>query len=100
MKRFAMTAMVALVLAGCQQRAPENALDEGTLVEENIVAPIENVMVAPSVQATNVVEPVAPPPVFTQDEQTRDDADATGMTARLPDETAPGQGGNETRPAE
>lgn len=43
----------------------------------------------------------APPPAFTNDQQTRDDADASGLTARLPDEEAqPGQDGNQVRQGE
>jgi hypothetical protein len=40
-----------------------------------------------------------PAPGFTEEQQMKDDADATGMTARLPDET-PELKANETRPAE
>jgi hypothetical protein len=100
MKKLVIAGVAALALSACQGRAPENALDEGNIVEENLTAPIENVAMPEPVNATNAVEPpAAPPPTFSQDEQMRDDADATGLTSRLPDE-APGQGDNETRPAE
>lgn len=101
MKKLVIVGALALALAGCAKSAPENALDEGNdLVEANVEAPVENVAVPEPVNATNVVEPAAPPPTFSQDEQMRDDADATGLTSRLPDEPVPGQGDNQTRPAE
>lgn len=100
MKKLMIVAIAALALSACSKGAPENALDEGSnIVEENFAVPVENVVAPEPANASNVVMPAAPPPTFSQDEQMRDDADATGMTSRLPDEQT-GQDGNETRPAE
>ncbi len=98
MKKLAIVALAALALSACSRSAPENALDEGNFVDENVSVIPENVVVPEPVNVTNTVEPVAPPPAFSQDEQMRDDADASGMTARLPDE-AP-VSGNQMAPVE
>jgi hypothetical protein len=91
------------MLAGCDRGPPppeENALDAGANVvvdvpPENVVEPV------PVVNAMNNATP-APPPKISNDVQMRDDADATGMTSRLPDDesTLPGQQDNQSRPAE
>ncbi len=96
-----LTLVAALALAGCNRG--EDKLPEDLNVAEvgNVEVATENVTLAPPVaNATNVVAPkAAPAPGFTDDQQMKDDADATGMTARLPDDES-GQKGNETRPAE
>lgn len=104
-----MTMRIALVLplAGALALAACNRSSDVVPVEENLaeapaeVAPEANI-VAPPANITNAVAPAAPPPDFSDEEQVLDDADATGLTARLPqsDEELPGAAGNETRPAE
>lgn len=92
----------ALTLSACD-RGPEQRPLEDNVVEVEELAEEGNFAEAPAIaNATNIVaEKAVPAPGFTESEQMRDDADATGMTARLPDEAAgPGQSGNETRPAE
>jgi hypothetical protein len=93
-----------LALSACKQEQASDALQENAMAE----VPIENAMpmnevaeIPPVVGPLNATNMAVPPPEFTDTEQMRDDADATGLTARLPDEEAgPGQTGNETRPAE
>lgn len=89
-----------LALAACSGgHKEEEPLTENGTEETNVVAPDTN-LIAPPVaveNATNVATP-APPPAFSDEQQMRDDADASGLTSRLPDDsTQPAQGGNETR---
>jgi len=74
----------ALALSACGSKEPEAVEIENT---ENIEMPEDltptNETPAPE-NVTNEVAPAAPPPAFSDDEQIRDDADATGLTARLP----------------
>ena len=98
-RTIAILSGAALALAACNS-APQplnddevaaNAMDN---VEE--IMPDENAMVAPPpVNLTNTAR-AAPPPEVSDEEQVREDAEATGMTARLPQET----GVNETQPAQ
>lgn len=103
MRKIAVLALAtALTLAACSRGPEQQPLDDNVV---EVVDPVANADVAiapPMANASNqTAETAAPAPGFTQDEQMRDDADATGMTARLPDEDAvPGQTSNETRPAE
>ena len=97
-----MTLAGALALAGCGRREPEEAPETNSVVEEpaNIATPPP-----PSPPAENAAEnktAPAPPPKFSDDEQMRDDADATGLTARLAEggEEASGQPDNQTSPAQ
>jgi hypothetical protein len=91
----------ALGLSACGKKE-EPVTDIGT---ENITtevpvdegAPVNSVETAPPANVSiNVTNTVAPPPAFTDTEQMRDDADATGLTSRLPTE----DGANETQPAQ
>ncbi|MCJ8158920.1 hypothetical protein [Sphingomonas sp. LaA6.9] len=96
----------ALALAGCGRSEPEP--DEGNFDNAAIEAPAPDIempaenLATPPENVTNAVPPAAPPPEFTEDEQMLDDADATGLTARLPqNETeSPSPTENEARPAE
>ena len=96
----------ALVITGCQKGPP--AEDQAPLENvENIddAVPVENMTMPPVPNATNTANAanaVAPPPKVSDDVQTRDDADATGLTARLPENETmlPGQADNQTRPAD
>lgn len=77
--------------------------DESPLTENgesaNLVVPEANEVAPPAVvieNASNVETPAAPPPAFSDEQQTRDDADASGLTTRLPDEeTKPADAGNQ-----
>ena len=83
----------ALGLAACSSKAPEttdNAVDNATVE----VPAAENVAVPPPAANTTApanVAVAAPEPAKPNEAQIQEDADATGMTARLPssDETAP-----------
>ncbi|RJF93369.1 hypothetical protein [Sphingomonas cavernae] len=98
------TLAAALALAGCGRSEPEEQPLDNVVVESeapvNDIAPVN--IVAPPPEVANATPPAAPPPEFTDDEQMLDDADATGLTARLPaqDDVVPGSTENETRPAE
>jgi len=98
-----LTLSTALTIAACNSASPEKLPDDnmseiGNLSENTDIAltppPTANVMVP-----SNATAKAAPAPSFTEEQQMKDDADATGMTARLPDEE-PGQKANETRPAQ
>ena len=92
-----LTLAAAFALAGCN-RGPEEKLPEENVVEVVNVTENANVAVAPPAEnATNATTAkAAPAPGFTDEQQMKDDADATGMTARLPDETP--SSGTETAP--
>ena len=97
-KTALLTVAATLALTGCNRGPEAEKLPEDNAVE--VVNATENANVAvapPAVNATNVATAKpAPAPGFTDEQQMKDDADATGMTARLPDE-APATG-NETAP--
>jgi hypothetical protein len=98
-----LTLATALTLAACNNAAPEKLPDDNMSEIGNLSENTDVAITPPP--AANVAEPsnatakAAPAPGFTEEQQMKDDADATGMTARLPDET-PGQKANETRPAQ
>lgn len=98
-----LTLATALTLAACTSAAPEKLPDDNMSEIGNLSENTDVAITPPP--AVNVAEPsnatakAAPAPGFTEEQQMKDDADATGMTARLPDET-PGQKANETRPAQ
>jgi hypothetical protein len=82
-----------LALAGCNRSTPEqpSVADNGVVPETNVttasntVAPVTK---APSA-SSNASEAVARPEPPAPDSQTQDDADATGMTARVHRDDAP-----------
>ena len=84
-----------LVLAACGHKPPEEAvLDEGNLTNEMVdnsaAEEAANYAVVTPENMTNTPPAVAPPPTISEQAQMRDDADATGLTARLPqDESTP-----------
>ena len=86
----------ALLLAACGQKE-EEAPATNNLVEP----PVENVIVeepeAPAPEPQNVAEPapVAPPPSISEEQQILDDAEASGMTSRLPRDGEPGMPADE-----
>jgi hypothetical protein len=90
-----------LGLSACN-RTPEQP---STVVEDNVMTevPVDDATALNSTDAPppanvslNVTNTVAPPPAFTDTEQMRDDADATGLTSRLPNDDA----ANEAQPAQ
>ncbi len=89
----------ALALAACNA-SPSDKLPEDNATEIDQALGNEanaNVAVAlPAENATNETAKTAPAPGFTDEQQMHDDADASGMTARLPDEAPTGT--NETAP--
>ncbi len=103
MRMIALFALTTLALAGCQRDERRDEVMNDSLAETGLETPAANV--ATMTPPANIVLPpetgVAPPPEIEDEVQMRDDADATGLTARLPEEdTPPGQSGNETRPAD
>ena len=88
-------------LAACSGQQAEPVPENETLVEPlNDAATVEAIdqpeaPVAAELPPTNVA-PTLPPPEVADEEQIREDAEATGMTARLPAETSE----NETQPVE
>lgn len=100
--RVGLIVATALALTACGKK--EEPLPE---VAENIVTevPVDEVLPANAGDAaldppapTNVATPAAPPPAFTDTEQMRDDADATGLTSRIQRDEAPQPTANETAP--
>jgi predicted small lipoprotein YifL len=100
--RASLVLATALALSACGKK--EEPLPE---TPENVVTevPVDEVLPANAGDAaldppapTNVATPAAPPPAFTDSQQMRDDADATGLTSRLPRDDAPPPAANETAP--
>lgn len=76
-------AAATLSLAACGSKEPEAPAIENNVIEvPEDLAPVNETL--PPENVVNEVAPAVPPPAFTDDEQMRDDADATGLTARLP----------------
>lgn len=94
--------LAAMALAGCSRSEPEQPPTDVNMIEDTGVteteaapapveaAPVEAPPVAPAVVEPPREKPVAP------DEQMLDDADATGMTARVTRDEAPAE--NEAEP--
>ena len=102
-KRSALFVVVGLLgVSACKEQPPSNVMFEDRNNDSDIPPPIPlNQAYAEPDAVVNVTNtlPAAPPPAFTDQQQISDDADATGMTARLPaDET--GSATNEAQPAE
>lgn len=72
----------ALALGACKRSAPEEMPAANNIVEPPVEAAPVNAVTPPPAPVTDTV---APPPRVSEQEQMRDDADATGLTARLPD---------------
>ncbi|MEO9130020.1 MAG: hypothetical protein ABI240_02300 [Sphingomonas sp.] len=88
MVRGAAALLVLTALAGCDKAAPDQpvASENGAVPETNVVEPINEATPAAVTHAATsnaseaaVVREAPIPP----DEQTQDDADATGMTSRV-----------------
>jgi hypothetical protein len=77
-----------LALSACGKKPEEAPVENNEVIEEpaNVIAP------APPPEApveTNSAAPVTnrvAPPEITEEQQMQDDAEATGMTSRLPDD--------------
>jgi hypothetical protein len=87
--------VAALAMSACSKGPEEKLPEDNSVVVENATENA-NVAVAPPANTTETAK-AAPAPGFTDDQQMHDDADATGMTARLPDESTP-QPGNGIAP--
>jgi protein involved in sex pheromone biosynthesis len=96
-KAAILTLTAALALAACNSK-PAEKLPEDNVVEVDNTTENANVAIAPPAEnVTNVTAKPASAPGFTDEQQMHDDADASGMTARLPDEVP--VSGNQTAPA-
>lgn len=102
MKKFLTISVAVLALAACHREGPsdENSVNivadnayENVMPDETAM-PVENV-----VNVANVADAAVPPPSIDEQQQTQDDADATGMTART-DRSAAADQGDETAPVE
>ncbi|BBD99025.1 hypothetical protein SAMIE_1025260 [Sphingobium amiense] len=96
MRKIALIALAGtLILAACGKKE-EEAPATNNLVEP----PVENFIVdepdapLPEPQNNAAATPAAPPPSVSEQQQILDDAEATGMTARLP------EGGEQSQPAD
>lgn len=100
--RFALTAVMiagTLALSACGKKeepivsdVPDNMVTEMPIEDSPALNSVE--VAEPANAAVNITNTVAPPPAFSDIEQMRDDADATGLTSRLPTEDA----ANEAQP--
>lgn len=84
MRHIALFALAgALALSACGKKAEEEAPMTNNLVEPPADLEPINEAVPPPPPAENIAV-AAPPPEVSDDQQMLDDADATGLTARLP----------------
>lgn len=82
MRILALTSLIAvLALAACGQKEPEETPANNTALPYEEDLPTDDTPAPANVQ--NTAKP-APPPEIPVEQQTLDDADATGLTARLP----------------
>ena len=96
--------LAAMALTGCSRSEPEQPPTDVNMVENTGVteteaapAPVEAAPVETPPPAPAVVEPPREKPVA-PDEQMLDDADATGMTARVTRDEAPAENEAEAKP--
>lgn len=103
--RAGLVLAATLALAACGSKTEETVTD----LRDNLVTeiPDEGTVVVNVAESTptppaevNVTNTIAPPPAFSDLQQMRDDADATGLTSRLPTDEAPGTGTNEIQPVQ
>ncbi len=97
MRKLALAALAgALILSACGKKEE----DAPPVTNELVEPPVENVDVPepeaplPELQNNAVATPAAPPPSVSEQQQIQDDAEATGMTSRLP------EGGEQSQPAD
>jgi hypothetical protein len=85
--RGAAVLLALTALSGCDKPAPDQpvASDNGAVPETNVVEVTTNAATPAATHAvtTNASEAVVREAPTPPDEQTQDDADATGMTARV-----------------
>lgn len=93
-----LTLAAALALSACGSRP-----DDAEPAANNMIEVPEEMIPAndtpPEVEVPNNSAPAAPPPAVSEEQQTLDDADATGLTARLPEDDS-AMPTNQARPAE
>ena len=78
-----------IALCGCE-RKPEGDEPRNAVTEAPAKNRAEKPVPADAKAEKKTAElPAAPPPQVSDDQQVRDDADATGLTARIPDEEEP-----------
>jgi len=90
--KWTLALAITLTLAGCNgRRDDENAIDTNDANVMNVpeelpieTGPLNDSQTPPNADAA---ENKASPPQISDEQQIQDDADATGMTSRLPDET-------------
>ena len=106
MMRLTIRASVALAtllaISACgKSEAPLTDVDNSMTempIDENLPANAGDTVLSPPEPANVAAPVVAPPPAFSDTQQMRDDAEATGMTSRIPSDDAPRPGANETAP--
>lgn len=85
--RGAVAFLALAALAGCDKSAPDQpvASENGATPEANVTEPSNGASPAATTHSvtTNATEAVAREAPLPPDEQTQDDADATGMTSRV-----------------
>lgn len=100
---LSLVATFALSACGSKEEAPIEAVQDNfvTEVPADEAAPmnVDNAVAVP-VEPANVATKAAPPPAFTDKQQISDDADATGMTARIQSDDATGSVANEMAPVQ
>ena len=103
MKKILIVSVAMLALGACHREGPsdENSVNivadnayENVMPDESAM-PVDNM----AMNMANVAEAPAPVPSIDEQQQTQDDADATGMTARTDREAAADQG-DATAPVE
>lgn len=98
----AVIAVTTIGLSACKEQPPSNVMfeDGNNMSEIPPPIPLNQAYAEPEAPVTNIANdtPAAPPPAFNDQQQIADDADATGMTARLPSDNG-ATGANETQPA-
>jgi len=102
MRKIALLTLAgALSLSACNREPAEEPQAANNMMEvpEESIPANEDEAPAAVPNNTTPAAPVAPPPQVSEDQQMQDDADATGLTARLPDD-ASGVPTNQVRPAE
>ncbi|MGF7169279.1 PBP1b-binding outer membrane lipoprotein LpoB [Sphingobium xanthum] len=80
------------VLAGCNGEPDKQPVNDTNLSDEVPLNSIPPETMPTPANAAPVENKVAPPE-FSDEQQIQDDAEATGMTSRLPDESAAPDGG-------
>ncbi|MDX3908604.1 MAG: hypothetical protein QHC67_02170 [Sphingobium sp.] len=102
MRRIALFTLAgALALSACDRKPAEEPQPANNMMEvpQETIPADEAEAPAAVPNNTTPAAPPAPPPEISEDQQMQDDADATGMTARLPEESS-GVPTNQVRPAE